>query len=313
MNPKVTIIMATYNRAHFIVETLHSIQQQTFHDWECLIIDDGGTDNTKEVITPILEKDIRFQFLKRPKTYLKGLPGCRNFGLDIAKGDNIIFFDDDDIIHPDNLKISLSVIENEQVAFCHYQKKAFEKNIPEFAFKEPKIQQMLNVTFLYDVITHQIGLASCTVLWSKKCFKNLRFREELLYAEEWECYSRILSEGFEGLIIENVLYFNRKHPNSNTGEFYSNNPIRKKSKSDAALLVIKYLKEKNLLTDSIIRYFVHFSLNFKENFLFERVLNEIKLNDWARFKWIVFFKLLPLKVTVYRFKKNILKKRNYAD
>ncbi|MDP5096524.1 MAG: glycosyltransferase family 2 protein, partial [Flavobacterium sp.] len=76
--------MATYNRAHFIVETLHSIQQQTFTDWECIIIDDGGTDNTKEVLTPILEQDNRFQFLKRPNTYLKVFPCCRNYGLDLA-------------------------------------------------------------------------------------------------------------------------------------------------------------------------------------------------------------------------------------
>ena len=53
MKPTITIIMATYNRAHFILETLHSIQNQTYENWECIIIDDGGTDNTQEVITPI--------------------------------------------------------------------------------------------------------------------------------------------------------------------------------------------------------------------------------------------------------------------
>lgn len=92
MIPKVTIIMATYNRAHFIVESLHSIQNQTFENWECFIIDDGGTDNTIEVIKPVLEKDFRFQFLNRPESYKKGLPGCRNYGLDLAKGDYVVFF-----------------------------------------------------------------------------------------------------------------------------------------------------------------------------------------------------------------------------
>ena len=88
--PLVSIIMATYNRAHFIVETLHSIQNQTFKNFECLIIDDGGTDDTLQVINPILNEDTRFQFLKRSVNYTKGLPGCRNFGLDIAKGEYII-------------------------------------------------------------------------------------------------------------------------------------------------------------------------------------------------------------------------------
>ena len=75
MSPIVTIIMATYNRAHFILETLNSIQNQTFKDWECLIIDDGGTDNTVEFIEYFLQEDNRFQYLKRENNYQKGLPG----------------------------------------------------------------------------------------------------------------------------------------------------------------------------------------------------------------------------------------------
>ena len=68
--PLVSIIMATYNRAQFIVETLISIQNQTFENWECLIIDDGGTDNTVEVISPILKTDSRFSYQKRTKSYI---------------------------------------------------------------------------------------------------------------------------------------------------------------------------------------------------------------------------------------------------
>ena len=83
--------MATYNRAHFIAETLETITAQTFENWECLVIDDGGTDNTNEIINSILEQDNRFQFLKRPDRYKKGLAGCRNYGLDLAKGDCVIF------------------------------------------------------------------------------------------------------------------------------------------------------------------------------------------------------------------------------
>ena len=96
MEKKVSIIMATYNRAQFIMETLNSIKNQTYKNWECLIIDDGGSDNTEDVIAPLLKKDTRFKFLKRTDKYLKGLPGCRNYGLDVAQGDYIIFFDDDD-------------------------------------------------------------------------------------------------------------------------------------------------------------------------------------------------------------------------
>lgn len=306
MKPIVTIIMATYNRAHYIKETLVSIQNQTYENWECIIIDDGGTDNTQEIIAPLLDKDTRFQFVKRKDTYQKGLPGCRNYGLDVAKGDYVIFFDDDDIVHPENLRISVEVLTNTSLSFCHYQKLAFEEIKPVFKKIDLVKQQTISITDIEKVITQQIGLASCTVLWKKDSFKTHRFNEKLMYAEEWECYSRILSEGSEGVIIDSVLYFNRKHPNSNTGEFYNNNPIRKASNKEAILLVIQNLKEKGLLTNSLLHYFIQISLDYKEFDLFETILNTAKLSYVNRIKFQLFYVFLPLRLYLYRIKKKIV-------
>lgn len=303
MNPTVTIIMATYNRAHFIAETLHSIQKQTFQNWECLIIDDDGTDNTVEVIAPILAADARFKFSKRLEDYKKGLPGCRNYGLDEAKGDFIIFFDDDDIVHPDNLKISLDVIQSNKTDFCHYQKLAFTEETPQVTTTEVIIKNTLTIKNIEKVVNQSIGLASCTVLWQKKCFKAIRFNEDLLYAEEWECYIRIISEGFEGVIIDNVLYYNRKHPNSNTGEFYSNNPIRRASKKNAMLLVIANLEEKKLLSQTILRYFVQIALDYKEYNLFAAILKSAEVVGAEKLKWRLFYRFLPLRLYLYGIKK----------
>lgn len=304
---KVTIIMATYNRAHFIVETLQTIKNQSYTDWECLIIDDGGTDNTKEIITPILDQDNRFQFLKRPNGYKKGLPGCRNYGLDLAKGDCVIFFDDDDVIHPDNLKISLEVVEENEVDFCHYQKMSFEEQKP--IIKSNPITKLKSLTKedILKIVTQEIGLASCTVLWKKKCFDTIRFDETLLYAEEWECYSRIISENFKGIIISNVLYYNRKHANSNTGEFCRNSPIRRASYTEAILLVVRNLKEKQLLSPSLIRYFVTISKDFVEYNLFKNILNIFDLPTFEKLKWQLFYITLPQRMSVYKLKKFLKK------
>ncbi|MDP3945581.1 MAG: glycosyltransferase family 2 protein [Lutibacter sp.] len=303
--PKVTIIMATYNRAHFIVETLLSIQVQTFRDWKCLIIDDGGIDNTPEVIAQILEKDNRFQFLKRPETYKKGLPGCRNYGLDLAKGDYVIFFDDDDITHPDNLKICLEVIEENAVDFCHYQKLSYEVEQPAIENKPISIKQYLTKVDIEKIITQEIGLSSCTVMWKKQCFENCRFDENLLYAEEWECYSKLITEGFKGVIVENILYYNRKHLNSNTGEFYRNDSIRRESYKEAILLVIKNLKEKKLLSYSLLRYFIQISRDFKEFNLFIKITGILKLSKFEKFKWQVFYYILPFRLWFYGIWKNL--------
>ena len=236
------------------------------------------------------------------------MPGSRNFGLDICKGDYIIFFDDDDIIHPDNLKISFETLKGSGFYFCHYHKLSFEVAKPNFGKIEIVNKKTITNDDLEKVIRQEIGLASCTVLWDKNCFKTHRFNEELMYAEEWECYNRILSEGYSGVEIDAVLYFNRKHPNSNTGEFYNNNPIRKESKKEAILLVIKNLQEKKFLTNSLLRYFLQMALNFKEYNLFERILITVKLSFAKQIKWIIFYSLLPIRLALFKFKKQLVKK-----
>lgn len=304
---KVTIIIATYNRAHFIIEMLQSIQAQTFKNWECLIIDDGGSDNTIDVIEPLLEKDRRFQFFKRPEAYLKGLPGCRNYGLDLAKGDCIVFFDDDDIVHPENLKIGVEVLDTKNVDFCHYQKLAFEVERPFIENNSIAIQQYLTKADIEKVVSQTIGLASCTVLWKKSCFNRVRFNENLLYAEEWECYSKLISENFKGVVISNILYYNRKHANSNTGEFYRNNPVRRASKKEAILLVLENLKEKHLLSPSLLRYFVTLATDFKEYNLFTQMISLLEWSILERIKWQFFYSTFPLRLSVYKLKKLLQK------
>src|SRR5690606_22147214 len=98
---KVTILLATYNRSHLIGETLYSIQNQTYKNWECIIVDDYSIDNTKEVIEEFIKQDNRFIYFLKTKQYSKGLSGSRNQGLDIAQSRKVQFvqfFDDDDIM-----------------------------------------------------------------------------------------------------------------------------------------------------------------------------------------------------------------------
>lgn len=307
LQPIVTIIMATYNRARFIGEALQSIQNQSFINWECLIIDDGGTDNTSEVVTPFLKEDSRFRFLKRPDSYKKGLPGCRNYGLDIAQGDFVIFFDDDDFVHPDNLKICLKELHDSRKDFCHYQKISYSDVKPKFKNAEVKERKLIDVVSIEKVITQEIGLASCTVMWKKKCFNQVRFNENLLYAEEWECYSKLITHNFKGLIIDAVLYYNRKHPASNTAAFYNHNPIIRESTVQAILLVFHNLKKKKLLTYSLKKYFILNSVKYKEYKLFDQILKELRLSSFERFQWQFFYKLIPLRLYLFgmwnRFKK----------
>ena len=303
--------MATYNRAHFIVESLQSIQNQTYQNWECLIIDDGGTDNTPEVILPILEQDNRFQFLKRSEAYKKGLSGCRNYGLDLAKGEYVIFFDDDDIAHPQNLELCVLELSKKGISFCRYSRDVFFNDFNyKFDYSKEYTSFFIDCNDVERIIKYEIHIKSCDVMWKKECFSNNRFAENILYCEDWELYSRIVSAGFEGVSIDKCLFFYRKHLNSMTGEFYGNDPIRRESYTEALLLVVHNLKEKKLLSYSLIHYFVQVSLNFKEFNLFNQILIILNLPRIEKNKWQLFYYILPFRLWFYGIWKRIKKRFN---
>ena len=301
MKPTVTIIMATYNRAHYIVESIKSIQAQTYENWECLIIDDGGTDNTAEVLAPILQEDNRFTYLKRTDNYTKGLPGSRNYGLDLAKGDYIIFFDDDDIAHPQNLEICVYELAKPEIYFCRYIRTVFrDKFHYDFDFSRDYTHFKIGKKDVFSILNNQLPFNSCAVMWKRDCFKANRYVEHLMYAEEWELYSRIVSKGFKGISIDKELFFGRKHDASNTGEFYKKDPVRVQSKGNAVILISENLKAQHLLSNKIIRYFVQVSLDYKDYNLFNRIMSVLKPSTIGRIKWKLFYFHLPMRLFVYR-------------
>ncbi|MGM8362770.1 glycosyltransferase family 2 protein [Flavobacterium sp. ARAG 55.4] len=296
----VSIIMATYNREAYISESLRSIQNQTYVNFECLIIDDGGDDNTAEVVAPFLEQDPRFQFLKRSDSYKKGLPGCRNYGIDLAKGNYIIFFDDDDIVHPQNLELCVLEISRNNVSFCRFVREVFRGDFKfNFDYSKTYNSFYIDKIDIEKILKNELPINSCAVMWKKECFDNNRFVEHLMYAEEWELYSRIISTGFRGISIEKCLFFGRKHAKSNTGEFYSNSPIRRASYAEAILLVFDNLVEHELLTKKILHYFIQLSLNFKEYKLFQRLLIRTPLSKFKKLRWYFFYFSLPLRLFAY--------------
>jgi glycosyltransferase involved in cell wall biosynthesis len=309
MKPQVSIIMATYNRAHFILETLLSIQKQTFVDWECIIVDDGSTDNTKEVIAPILENDSRFQFLKRPDKYKKALPGCRNYGLDLAKGENIIFFDDDDIPHPQNLELCVLELLDPDISFCRYIREVFFEDFDYvFDYSKTYTSFYIDKKDIERMLKNELQFNSCAVMWRAACFEKNRYDENLMYCEEWELYSRIVSSGIRGISIEKCLFFGRKHPDSMTGEYNRKSAFRKASYAEAVLLVVQNLKNKQLLSYSLKRYFIAFSIDFEEYRLFKRIVTVLELPTFEKLEWQIFYKALPLRLKFYRMRKSIRKR-----
>ena len=117
---KVSIITPCYNAAPYIETTIASIQQQTLSDWEMIIVDDGSTDNSVEVIQAIIAEDSRIKLIHKENG---GSASARNIGLELAKGEFIQFLDADDTIAPDKLQRQVTIMdaENLDVTYTDYQ------------------------------------------------------------------------------------------------------------------------------------------------------------------------------------------------
>ncbi|WP_435415255.1 glycosyltransferase family 2 protein [Polaribacter aestuariivivens] len=299
--PLISIILTTYNRVHFVEEMLSCILKQTYTNWECIIIDDNSIDNTKQVITNFIEEDNRVTFLIKPNIHKKGLPSSRNIGINKAKGDFLVFFDDDDYIHEKLLEICVKEFLNDRsISFVHYQKKPF---IGNFNTKYLKNTISIDKTILEDSIYENVILgkqqiASCTIVWKTNLLKQNPFNEDLMYAEEWECYSRIfILNNLKGIKLDAILYFNRKHPNSNTSQFADNNPIRLKSYIKAHELVSSFLVEKNKLTKKLRKFFFTKSYLLKSEGIVKPILKNSIINHFLFF-------LFPIKYKLYLIFKN---------
>lgn len=116
----ISIIIPTYNRAELIKDTLRSVEVQTYLNWECIVVDDGSTDNTAEIVEDFVKKDRRFKYLTNHRK--KGAQGARNTGLLFANGEYISFFDSDDLMHPEKFSKQIKYLENNplcEVCTCY--------------------------------------------------------------------------------------------------------------------------------------------------------------------------------------------------
>ena len=115
MNALVSIITPTYNSAKFIAETIQSVQNQTYQNWEMIIVDDGSSDETESVVLSILQNDNRIQFHKLSQN--SGPAVARNTGIEKASGDYMTFIDADDIWFPTFIENNIKTIQETGIPF----------------------------------------------------------------------------------------------------------------------------------------------------------------------------------------------------
>mgnify|MGYP000315433025 CR=1 FL=1 len=192
----VSIIIPTYNLDYIIRETLDSVFEQTYSNWECIIVDDGSDDNTENVVKGYTQKDSRFQYYKRPNNKLKGANACRNYGVDKSKGEYLIFLDSDDVLEKNCLENRChTVLQNKTKTdiFVFSMGLLVNNKKTESIFNKDFID---NENYLKQFLKGNACWQTSSVFWEREIFKAVgKFDEQFQRLQDVDLHTRLLLNG----------------------------------------------------------------------------------------------------------------------
>jgi glycosyltransferase involved in cell wall biosynthesis len=205
--PLVSVIMPTYNRAGYIMETIDSITRQTYPYWELIIVDDGSDDHTWELMNSI--KDKRVQFYKAGRIGIGGK--IKNIGLGKAKGELLAFIDSDDCWGPQKLEKQVAALaQYPEAGFCLTGGYNFKiKNVPAGHFYPGK-EGMRYGQLFQPIFSSEVAVFTQALLLRKECLSIVaRFLEEKSFSD-FDFIAR-LAYHFKGIILYEALVYRRLH------------------------------------------------------------------------------------------------------
>jgi glycosyltransferase involved in cell wall biosynthesis len=201
--PKVSIIVPCYNQAQYLDEALQSLFAQTHIDWECLIINDGSSDNTGEVARKWEAKDSRFAYVYKENG---GVSSARNLGIEKAKGEFILTLDADDQYEATFVEKALAVlINNPGIGIVSSWGRYFTTQKQLHVFQS-------TAQSVTDFLFHN-GINNGSSLFRKQCWEQVGGYDENPENgyEDWEFYLRVCALGWKVHVIEEVLFFYRQN------------------------------------------------------------------------------------------------------
>lgn len=199
----ISIIVPCYNQARYLDDCLQSVLEQTYTNWECIIVNDGSPDNTVEIAKKWVDKDSRFLYLFKNNG---GLSSARNEGVSISKGEFILPLDADDKIANDYIFLAVEEFrkaEGIKVVYCQAEKFGSEFgiwNLPDFS-----IENLARVNMIF-----------CTAMYKKNDWELVGgYDTNMIYGlEDWEFWIAILKNGGEVKCINKVGFYYRINKDS---------------------------------------------------------------------------------------------------
>lgn len=226
----VSVVIPTYNRADLIKETIYSVLEQTYDKFEIIVVDDGSSDNTKEVVRDIKDERIKYFYQEN-----KGLPAAaRNAGLRQSKGEFIAFLDSDDLWKPDKLQKQLN-------AFKKYPQLLLVATNGDF-FPKFQVYHHINKNkwLSFEVLLKMNWIANSSILMKSQNISLFGYLDEnpaLRAIEDWDYWLRLSkSKKSSVLLLKERLFKYRVHE-TNTSGLTDETIIRKQY--DRELIILK--------------------------------------------------------------------------
>ena len=200
--PKVSVIIPTYNRAHLVGRAIRSVLNQTYQDFEIIVVDDGSTDNTEEVVKSF--NDPRIRYIRHEKN--RGGSAARNTGIRAARSEYIAFLDSDDEWLPEKLEKQVLIFSDDQIGLVYTGRRVIDSRSGRcLSEKIPEIEgdvykQLLEGDF--------IGTCS-SVMVKKGILEGIDgFDETLPSRQDWDCWLRV-ARNHQVACVKEVLVIQR--------------------------------------------------------------------------------------------------------
>lgn len=220
MNPLISIIIPSYNRENLISEALDSVMEQTYTNWECIIIDDRSTDGTNAILKEYANRDSRFITISKPLELRQGASTSKNLGLQIAKGEYIQFLDSDDILAENKLEKQIDALKNENgkaisVCMINHFKERNDALVLDLDRKD--YRNFANSQEYFDVISKVGGYYTPeSFLISKNLIDfSGHWNENLTLNDDGEFFFRIISNCNKIIFINDTFVRHRQNTGDN--------------------------------------------------------------------------------------------------
>jgi glycosyltransferase involved in cell wall biosynthesis len=257
-NPLISIIVPCFNQGGYLLDTLQSVFNQTYTNWECIIINDGSTDDTEEIALEWIKKDIRFLYIKKENG---GLSSARNYGIKAARGGFILFLDSDDFISNKKLQIAYELFKSDlylDVVINDF--KMFDTISNKYYDSEFKLcKSSFNFSSILLNWDHSFNIPIHCAIFRKASLGSILFIENLKAKEDWVFWCFYFYNNPNVFFVDSYESYYRK----NTFGITSNRKLMFENKLLAYNLLLNWLPN-SLIKKFSLRVFESIISDFNE-------------------------------------------------